>query len=825
MDVHHFKKGIFMLTYFIKVTLRKMYREKLYTIINVAGLSLGIACCLILGLFLHNELTYDQHHKKYKNIYRIAASDLSPNGGERKLALTSHALAPVLKKENAEIIDYVRIYPISLSDDPGIPVYSGDDVFFWNDVCIADDNVFEVFTYDIIYGNPKTALVDPNSVAVSESFARKYFGDENPIGKTVRTDIATMKISLVFADLPENTHLKTDMLLSYNGPASEMNPSNLHRDLWQPADYTYLVLPENYSQASFKKMMDDFYLKYMKEIGDADNMSMAFWLQPLKDIHYGPDDLLIDRPTGNALYLYGSAMIGLLILLVACINYMNLATARSLKRGREVGIHKVLGSKKMQLILQFMGESIFISLLALFVGMIIVELLLIFTPVNGLIGGGQLADYITEPILFWCLLGVTILTGVLSGAYPAFYLSSISPIAAITSIKKAATSQLKMRQVLVLAQLIISIGVIAGTFLMIFQMRYITDKPLGYDIKNRVVVNLQGADLIEKHRLIKSKLLKSPNVRGMTVCHVIPGMTVGTIMQEIENNEGLKTPQYFYFILVHNDDYLNVLGLKLLEGRDFSSEITSDAHEAVIVNEAMVKKMGWENPLGKAYGDERKVVGVVRDFHFQSMHSTVKPLALVRHDNDYFAEISDEERAQARRKIVVHISEQNIPEALDHIRTVIGQVDPGHTVKLEFLDDIIDRLYVFEKRVIGLAGVFAGICVFISCLGLFGLSAFVTEQRSKEIGVRKVLGASIMQIIFMLFKPTLILVLIASVVASAVTYIAIDGWLSGFAYRAGINPVAFLLGAAIVVAVAFSTIVLQSLKTARANPVKALRYE
>ena len=814
-----------MFTNFLKITLRNFYREKLYTFINIAGLSLGIACCLILGLFLHSELTYDQYNKNYKRIYRVAASDLSANGSERRLAITSPAFAPLLKKENPEIIDYVRFCSTSLPDSPGMPIYSGNDTFFWNDAYVVDDNVFDIFTYDIIYGDPKTALVDPKSIAVSETFARTYFGDENPISKTVSTGVATFKINLVFADLLENTHLKTDVLMSYNAPANKLDPSNLRNDLWNPRDYTYLVLPENYPQSAFKKMTDALYQKYMKEMGDSQNMRMDFWLQPLKDIHYSTDDLLIDKPTGNALYLYGSVAIGMLILLVACINYMNLATARSLKRGREVGIYRVMGANKSQLILQFIGESILITLIALFLAMFIAELVLVHTPIKEMTGNLQLTDYVTKPGLLSWLIGLTIFTGVVSGAYPAFYLSSIPPVAALTAIQKTATAQFKLRQILVLAQFIISIGVIASTFLMVFQMRYVRNIPLELAKENRVVARLQGADNIEKHRMIKSELLKNPNVLGMTVCHVVPGRTIGTRMENIEKNDGSMEQQFNYFILVNNDDYLDVLGLKLLEGRDFSDKIPTDANEAVIVNETLVRKMDWDEPLGKRYGS-RKVIGVVKDFHFQSMHSPVKPLVLMRYDNDYFTRLDAISRSTESRMMIINISGKDILETLDHIRNVIRGVDPKLTIKLEFLEEIIDQLYVFEIQVIELTGFFAGICVLISCLGLFGLSMFVTEQRTREIGVRKVLGASSRQILFMLSRPTLILVLIASVIASISAYLVMDEWwLTGFAYRAEINPLVFVLATVLAIIIAFITIALQSFKAVRANPVEALRYE
>ncbi|MGD9159193.1 MAG: ABC transporter permease [Desulfobacteraceae bacterium] len=815
-----------MLSNFIKVTLRKLYREKLYTIINVSGLAFGIACCLILGLFLHNELTYDQHHMNYKRIYRVACEYTSDNR-PTKCASVSAALASILKNENTEIIDYVRFALMILPNDPGpgMAIYSDNDTFFWKDIYAVDDNVFEVFTYDIIYGDPETALIDPNSVAVSETFARKYFGDENPIGKTVRSDDATMKISLVFADLPDNTHLKTDVLMSHNLPGLKLDPSNFKQFLWSPGDYTYLVLPENYPQASFKRMTDAFYQRYMKEFGDGHNIRWDAWLQPLKDIHYG-EVLVYDRPVGNASFLYGSAMIGLLILLIACINYMNLATARSLKRGREVGFHKVLGAKKPQLIMQFLGETIIISFMALFLGLIIVELVLILTPVNEMTGNLQLTDYLAEPVRLLWLIGLTIFTGVVSGAYPAFYLSSISPIAALSALRKAATAQFKMRQILVLIQLVISIGVIASTFLMVLQLRYITNKPLGFARENRVVSRLQGADILEKHKIIKMELLKNPNVLGMTLGSTIPCTDVSTSMGATENNDGIMEPQTKKFIFAFNDDYLDVMGLKLLEGRNFSDQISSDRDEAVIVNETLVKKMDWDEPLGKRieYYGTRKVIGIVKDFHIQSMHSTVEPFMLVRFDPPY-AGMDEFARAIYNGIMVVHISGEGIPKTLDYIRSVMEALDPKHGFEYEFLNEIIDQLYVSENQMVKLTGLFACICVFISCLGLFGLSAFITEQRTREIGVRKVLGASSTQIIFMLSGPSLILVLIASVIASTSTYLVMGEWLSGFAYRTGINPMAFVIAAAMVTIVAFITIALQSYKTAQANPVKALRYE
>jgi putative ABC transport system permease protein len=415
----------------------------------------------------------------------------------------------------------------------------------------------------------------------------------------------------------------------------------------------------------------------------------------------------------------------------------------------------------------------------------------------------------------------------LSGVYPAFYLSSIPPIAALTAIKRAATAQLKSRQILVLAQFVISIGVIASTFLMVSQMKYITNKPLGFDKQNRVVFRIYGADVFEKKKTIKSELLKNPNVLGVTVCSEIPGRTNNFNMSDVEKNDGTMEQQTYSVMLAHNDDYLPVMGMELLEGRDFSQKLLTDVGESVIVNETMVKNMGWDEPLGKRIQlglNASRVIGVVKDFNFKSMHSPIEPLVLLRNDPD-FSGLDADHRARQSRMMVIHINGEDMPQTLSHIRDVMGEFDPRHALEYDFLDETLDQLYVSEKQIIELTGLFAGICVLISCLGLFGLSAFITEQRTKEIGVRKVLGATSTQIIFMLSRPSLILVVIASVIASTSTYLAMGEWLAGFAYRAEINPLVFVMATLLVIIVAFVTIALQSLKTAQANPVKALRYE
>jgi putative ABC transport system permease protein len=811
-----------MFTNLLKVTLRTMCREKVYAFINIAGLSIAIACCMMLGLYLRSELTYDQHNTKYKQIFRVV-NEFIKNDKTDSYATTSKLLGPMLTEDYPEIKGFVRFRPIG--EDIVLP---GNRLIDCT-VYMADDNVFDVFTHDIIYGDPKTALIDPSGVAVSESFAKKYFGDENPIGKVIDLDTSPSiprKITLVFADLPENSHLKYDMLISYNSDEMDYaDPIVRDRKLWGVVDYTYLLMPEDYNVRDFKKISDSFFAYRMEAMGKNINIAWRSWLQPLADIHL-QSDVGYDLPMGNKLYLYGFAAIAFFVLLVACINYMNLATARAAKRAKEVGMRKTLGAGRMNLIFQFLGESILFSFIALFLGIVLLEVALKLTPINELLSKPMVLNLTHEPGLLGWMFAFSLAIGLLSGFYPAFYLTSISSLSAIMYTHRAGKGNIRLRELLVLIQFIISVGVIASTLLMALQMRYISNKPLGFNKEKKAIITLKGADLIDKMPTIKKELLKNSSIQGVSLISSRLGYDMRILSAQIDNNDGVPEMTSLKYAQVE-EDFIGVMGMELVAGRDFSKKLLTDKERAYIVNETMVKKMGWDEPLGKRIQmiDENhgRVIGVVKDFHFASLHSQVEPFALNIVSGNM--NIPDPVRLSIRMYMVVNIKGDNISSTLNYLKDKLAEFDPKHPYKLEFLDDSLNKIYLYEQRMMNLTAIFAVICILITSMGIFGLSAFTTEQRSKEIGVRKVVGASTMQIIFMLFKPTIILVLIGAVIASASAYLVMDKWLAGFAYKAGINPLVFVMATLIVIIVAFVTIALQSLKTAQANPVEALRYE
>jgi len=808
---------------FLKVTIRNLYREKRYAIINIFGLSLAIACCIILGLYLRSELTYDRHNTKYKQIYRVV-NEFNMNGKVDTSAFTSLSLGPLLAEDYPEIKGFVRFY----SSNREILLKHDDKAFYWKNIYDADVNIFDVFTHDIIYGDPKTALVDPASVAVSESFAKKYFGNANPIGEIISNDAdKSFKITLVFADLPDNSHLKYDALFSIKKIewANLDNTTVRNQMLYTLLAYTYLLLPEGYDVHAFKNISESFFTKHMAEIGKAVNVSWRCWLQPLADIHF-QSEVAYDLPTANKLNIYGFMAVAFFILLVACINYMNMATARAAKRAKEVGMRKILGAGRTGLTFQFLGESIFFSLVALLLGIMFVELALNLTPINDLLGKPLTLNLNQEPVLFGWMILFSLVVGLISGIYPSLYLSSMVPLSALVKSNRPGKGNIRLRELLVLVQFIISVAVIASALLMALQMRYISHKPLGFNKENKVIITLKGSDLIEKTPVIKKELLKNSNILGMSTCNIILGQLMCNDVCNVDNNDGVMEIMTLKNMSV-GEDFIEVMGMQIVEGRDFSKKLLTDVGTSFIVNEAMVKKMGWKEPLGKRIQSgwfNGHVIGVVKDFHFASLHSPVESFAMDKMTFG-FAPPTDEQRKNKTIFLVINISGKEVSRTLAFLQEKFAEFDPVHPLNYKFLDDMLDQLYVSEQRMMKLIGIFSGVCILISCMGLFGLVAFTTEQRTKEIGIRKVLGATTWQIITMLSRRILFLVLGGAVIASLVAYYVMDEWLIQFAYRIGINPLVFIFSAIVAIGVAFITVALQSYKTARANPVEALRYE
>ena len=807
----------------LKITLRKLYREKVYALINIAGLSLGIACTVILSLYLRSEFTYDQHWEKHDRIYRVVG-EFNTNGTIERMARTSQALGEMLKNDFPEVINFARLRYLNIRT----LIHYEDLHYYWETVGVADNSLFEIFDHDILYGDPANALTVPNTVAVSEKFARQYFGDENPIGKTIMSDrYVPFTITLVYADLPENSHITYDVVFTYTRP-DLLLPDNLtarRQMLWNVSDFTFLLMPEGYDPDFFQQDIQAFYDRHMSAMGDSLNATWTAWLQPLADMHYDTS-FQFDEPTGNITYVYGFTAVAVFILLVACINYMNLATARATRRAREIGMQKILGADRGKLVLQFLAEAIFFALVSLVIAMGLVELVLSIPAVSQLLDKHLALDFSSEPTLAWWLLGFALVIGLLSGLYPALYLSSVVPLSALAGSTRSSKANVRIRELLVLLQFTISVGVIASTLLMAAQMRYISNKALGFDKENILIVQVRGVDTIETIPTIKTELSKHANILNIAATGSVPGQGAGLALGEVDNNDGVLERTTIN-VMRTEGNYFKVMDMQLIEGRDYSSRLLTDVGNTFVVNETFVRTMGWEQPLGKRIqlGNESgKVIGVVRDFHYESLHSEVTPLAMFPLNTD-FDGVPDEFRPFQTRLVVIKVAGEGLRETLNYIQDVFAEFDPTHPFEFEFLDESLDELYLSETRLMQLTGTFAGICILIACLGLFGLAAFTTEQRTREIGIRKVLGSTSMQIITLLARNILLLVLSGSVIASLLSWYFMQEWFNGFAYRISINPLTFVLATLFAALVAYLTLALQSFRTAQSNPVNALRHE
>lgn len=816
---------------YIRIALRKLIKERSYSAINIAGLSIGIACCLVLGLYLFNALNYDQHHIQKDRVYRVI-NEFAINGDTTYAAVTSTQLAPMLAEQYPEIEQATRFR--SVPDAQALMRASDNQAFYWQDVYLTDNATFKIFTHDVLYGNPDTALLDPNSIAVSDTFAKRYFGEGNPIGETISTDAYTYRIDLVFADLPDNSHLKYDVLISYN-QVPALDSAERRGELWSINAYTYILLPEDYRVENFKSLSEDFYERNMLPIAQQLNInaSALFFLEPLTSIHLN-STANFDLPRGNIFYIYAFSVIALFVLIVACINYINLATARSIGRAKEVGMRKVLGATRGQLLAQFIGESLIYVLAALIIALVLAWATISFTPITTLLDSPLPLSLLFSPSVLLMLTLCCVILGILSGLYPAIYLSAIPPIAAFRGAQGNGRQGTNTRQALVLMQFVISIAVIASTLLMLTQMQFVQSKPLGYEPENRLILRISGADQVERLPAFLSELRKTPGVISTAITEDLPGEQPSINALKVENNDGA-----FEQMSVNTMDLgpgvIDTLGMQLVSGRDFDINRSNDARRTAIVNETLVRLMGWTNPLGKhieQFDPESEVprievIGVVQDFHMLGLQQAITPLIIFYGPPD-FTDDTEAERQSYWEQLIINIDPSNTEQVLNSLQEQWSQFDPSHPLSFTFLEDDLQSLYGSENRLMGLVGSFAALCIFISCLGLFGLSAFNTAQRTKEIGIRKVLGASTISIITLLFQNILSLLLIAALLASTLSFWVINKWLEGFFYRIDIlgpNLLLFGLAALIAVVVAFTTMTIQSLRTIQASPNLALRYE
>ena len=807
-----------MLRTHLKFSSRVFLKDKFFSVLNIAGLALGIAVSIILLLILQNDLSYDRHHVNHERIYRLSGH-LQATGIDIRLARVARELGPILQEEFPEVQSVVRANSwdrvlITYQDKEG-----NEKAFYEEDVVRSDSNFFDIFTHEFISGDAQTSLVDLNTLVITASAAKKYFGDEPALDKPLLIGTDHYTVTGVIADPPANSHLKFDFLLSQlpaRSWAQEEGGGIKSEAFWNPDVFVYILFPENYNTADFYAKFPAIFNKYFKSFGDKVGGKYTPILEPLADIHFH-SDLQADEPQGNIAYLYAFTGIGIFIIILACINYMNLSTAKSVNRAAEIAMKKTLGSERRSLILSFLGESVLLSMISLVLAIIIVFLVLEATSFNQLIEKDLSADFLTDRFLLPGSIVIALLIGLISGVYPAFYLTSIPLLKALKGSFKNTTGSHILRKALITVQFAISIFVVVCTLLMKDQIDFVRNRELGFDKTNILILPIQDTLVQRQLSGIKHEFLQNPNIPGATTSYNVMGMNVGgnTVMWA-ESETGMK--QQSFTLMFVGEEYLKTMDIPLVSGRDFRPGPKADIEDVFIANEAAVKLMGWgDDPVGKKvkfFHAERdgQIIGVVKDFHFSSLHNPVEPLLILK---------AKEEGGFLHLKV----RGENLPATVKFIEEKWSQFDPNHPYEPFFLDERFNEQYRADEIQNRLLTGLAGVCIFISLLGLLGLSAFAAAQRTKEIGIRKVHGASVPNIIFLLYRDVMYLILLAAVVIMPLAYYLIDGWLENFAYRAPVNYPLFGLVAVLALVFAFVTIAFHSLKTARTNPVDSLKYE
>jgi len=796
-----------MLGNFIKVMLRNFKRYKGYSFINVAGLAIGMACCILILLWIQDESSYDDYHHDVDRIYRVAI-DIRTQTANRVFAPICPMLTPTIKKDLPQVEQVVRFFP-----QRNLLVKYGEEKRFYEDrFAFVDPEVFDVFTVSFIKGDPATALNRPRTVVITERIARKYFGDENPMGKSLIINRIDAEVSGVIADVPQNTHNKFDFLSSLKIYEKNRMMTGWHSTMF----YTYIKTNNPVDKTVFAAQINDIVNGIIgSQIKDW-GVSYHFFLQPIKDIHLYSNLRYEIEPPGNSVYIYVFSAIALFVLLIACLNFINLSTARSTNRAREVGMRKVVGARRIQLIRQFLSESLFLSFLALLLAVGVIALVLPWF--SDLAGKDLSISALFAPQVLSGLLGIALLAGIVAGSYPAFFLSSFRPAAVIRGSAAGKGKGNLLRKGLVISQFAISIMLVIGTITVFQQLNYMKNQNLGFDRDQMLILPLRGGiNISQNFETVKREFSDHPAIQKISVSASIPGRGVNNFATSLIGEEDDKQQSMFYLGVDH--DFFNTYDIDLAAGRIFEKTRSTDVNSAIMINEAAVKAFGWSLPetaLGKriqtGFGAEGEIIGVYRDFHYRSLQTVIEPLIIMVVPRWF-------------RTLSLKVNTGNLSDVMGFIQEKWNKFFPQNPFEYFFLDADFDRLYRTDEQAGRIVMLFTGFAIFIACLGLFGLASFMAEKRTKEIGIRKVLGSSVARILMLLTKEFSKWIIAANLIAWPAAYFILDKWLKNFAVHTQVKALTLVLAGVLALFIALVTVSYQSFKAATADPVDCLRYE
>jgi putative ABC transport system permease protein len=802
---------------YFKIALRTLWSNKGFSFINISGLSIGMTTCVLIMLYVLDEMSYDRHHQDGDRIFRIASSVK-----DEKWVAAPAPLAEGLKKDFAEVEETTRLLRFPGAEKMLLKDEQSKKQFFETNAYYVDSTFFRIFNYDLKYGDLRTALQEPNSIVISEAVATKFFGNENPVNNVLKVGLAFGDFNYTIKGVIRNTrnrsHIPANLLLSMNN--GDVGGWVNTQTNWASNSifHTYVKLKAGTSSQFFESKLNDFLNRNGGDDFKAAGFTKELFIQPVEDIYLHSDHGYEVAPNGNIKYLYIFTSIAAFLLLIACINFMNLSTARSEKRAREVGLRKAVGSGKSALVSQFLSESLLMSGLALALSFVLIQLLL---PIFNQLTNKELS-LLQVPNVYTWLIGLTVATGLISGMYPAFYLSSFMPATVLKGKLRNTVAAVTIRKGLVVFQFTISIVLILGAMVTGLQMKYLSNQRLGFDKNQKIILPLQTNASRANGKTLANELLSNADVVGAAIGGAYPGIESVTSMlfhgegKAIHENADIRT-------MYAETGYIETLGIELLRGRGFADEFTNDL-DALVLNEAAINQLGYtvDNAVGKKVYYEfqnathaMNIIGVVKDYHFQSLHQKIKPLALTC--APFFS--------GPGAYLILDVKSRDYSELLTTLQKTWNKINPDAPFAYSFLDEDFQKNYAKEERTSRFVQYFTLVAIVIACMGLFGLATFTAEQRIKEIGVRKVLGASVPQIVTLLSKDFLKLVMVSIVLSSPIAYYGMNQWLQGFAYRIDLQWWVFGMAGITAVLIALFTVSFQAIKAAIANPVNSLKSE
>ncbi len=790
-----------MLKNLLKTTLRYIRKHPGYSLLNVLGLTLGITSALFLIIYVSDELSYDRYHEKAERIYRVS-SKITETDDQFTWIVAQIPFGPQVARDYPEVESFTRFINM-----PRAAYKFEDKEYIEENFFYADSTVFDIFTYKVIRGEVKSAVKDPKKIVLTETAAGRYFGDSDPVGKVLTSGENTYEVTGVIEDVPSNSHFRFEALAARNNLPKELgNWGNF-------GVFTYLLLPGGLDVKAFETKIQGMYEAHMKSIFGPLNINIEYILEPIRKIHLYSTNAAEPEPTGSISYVYIFAIVAVFLVLIAAMNYMNLATARSTQRAREVGLRKVVGSRRSLLIMQFLSESVLLTLISLIISIIL--LLVLLPRFNTLAGKSFDIGILLSPAVLMSVFIVIVVSGIIGGSYPAFFLSRFSPVTVLKGEITQGSAGALFRKILVIIQFTISVAMIVCTMVVFRQLNFLKEKDQGFNQENVLSLQLNNQQMINKYPVLKQLLLKNEDIKYVTSTNTPMGEGSGKVIFNMETDQGMAQRGINFAVVDH--DFIDALEIKIVEGRDFQLDMPSDTLTGVVVNETLVKRMGWSDPIGKRaeVGDEStvraRVIGVMADYHQTGMYNEIESLLLVYRERNNI--------------VYVKLSGNNTEQTLSFIENTWKEVFPDQPYSFTFLKERFNRQFEADEKRGLIFTMFTILAILIACMGLFGLASYMVEQRTKEVGIRKVFGASEGVVVRLISRDFLLLVGISIVIALPVAFYFMSNWLENYVYRTNISIPLLILAALLTIGITFITISYKAYQAAVTNPASSIRTE